>query len=1171
MGRGNKWHSLQKMVQFCGRGLWNFIGWMAYTTMTMGDQRIYTVGGAVPSDRIYIARQADATLCELCRGGQFAYILTARQLGKSSLRRRIAQQLDSAGIVSIDIDLTAIGTPAEAAAWYLGVLTTIEDILLEKDLFLQTDVITFWHAHTHLGPTQRFTRFFHQVLLAELNAQIVIFVDEIDTTLKMDYTDDFFAAIRYFHEARTNYPEFQRLSFVLIGVATPTALINDPKRTPFNIGQRVHLTDFTYQEALPFAEGLSPSATHAQEVLQWLLAWTKGHPYLTQRLCNELAKQTKTTFCKDDVDQAVCTIFLAEGSHGDDNLKWVGDFLIRGAPEGQVEQVLSTYRTVYRGQQLVPDHAQSSVVTHLKLSGVVGVHDNHLCTRNPIYEAVFSEQWIKEQWPTSWWASIPPAIKLAGGVIALLFVALLFISAFALDQQRQMKDEMVLRSTAESRALANEQMALTREAEANAQVQLATSRQLAAVALTNLETEPELSAWLALRAIDTQYTVESENALRQAIQALRTEQAWPFSTPKTMIFALALSPDHQRLAVAGEEGVVKIWQRSATGATQLLHTIKADETWVGDLTFSPDGHFLATTGANVITLWDATTGKVVATLQGDATKMADASTHFTAVTFSADSIYVAALDLVGRLRIWDIVAGQLLATVQAHAFLGEGVAFSPLGHWLATAGQDEAVKLWDVTNINHPQPVATLNGHSWGVADVAFSPDGKTLATAGRDTVTLLWDLGDDITQPRQRQKLIGHSAEISEVVFSPNGNCLATASLDRKVRVWDLHSTLLPLVLAGHSAPVTGVLFAPSSQDHPESLLSPCGAQLITGSHDGMIRTWNIGASRELRTLTGHQDAVRAVAFSRDGRYLASASDDHTAMIWATDTGQRIHVLQGHRDRVTDVAFSPDNAYLVTTSLDKTIQFWEVQSGQVSQALPTQEAGIIHGAFSANGQWLATVDEEGRTKLWPAGLAPLHLRTPTLLHGCPTLVEGIAFSQDSKALAMTCLAGSVAVWDLATQRVTTFASDGFGLRAVAFSQDGNYLATVGAEEVITVWNHAGKKVIEHRGNQNRLHSIDFSPTGQWFVTSGDNRVAQLYDAATGEPRQTLPGNLLGVNDARFSPDNQLVATAGEDGTIRLYVVGLEPLRALARTRLIQRPVPAICVRYFPPAQCLTG
>jgi hypothetical protein len=121
-------------------------------------------------------------------------------------------------------------------------------------------------------------------------------------TLSLDFTDDFFAAIRYLYVARASDSEFHRLSFVLIGVATPGDLIRDPKRTPFNIGQRVDLTDFTFEEAKPLGEGLGLTTNEVQQVLRWMLEWTGGHPYLSQRLCCIVSQENKKSWSKSDVD-----------------------------------------------------------------------------------------------------------------------------------------------------------------------------------------------------------------------------------------------------------------------------------------------------------------------------------------------------------------------------------------------------------------------------------------------------------------------------------------------------------------------------------------------------------------------------------------------------------------------------------------------------------------------------------------------------------------------------------------------------------------------------------------------------------------------------------------------------------------------------------------------------
>lgn len=355
---------------------------------------MFTSGGTVQAgDGIYLERKADQELLALCQAGNFVYILTPRQMGKSSLMVRTAQTLASQGIQSVIIDLTQIGTELTAEQWYLGFLTLIED-----QLNLETDVAAWWESKAKLGVTQRLTQFFQTVLLKETDKPVVLFVDEIDTTLGLDFTDEFFTAIRFLYVARAHQPEMKRLSVVLIGVATPGDLIRDARRTPFNIGHRVDLTDFTVKEAMPLAAGFGLSDQEAQGLLGKVLAWTGGHPYLTQRLCEALVNERSDSLGEADVDKAVGQTFLGERSEQENNLQFVRDMLTKRAPEPQ-KLVLETYRQIYRDKVAVPDEEQSLVKSHLKLAGVVRLDGQHLKVRNPIYREVFDSQWIQDHWP----------------------------------------------------------------------------------------------------------------------------------------------------------------------------------------------------------------------------------------------------------------------------------------------------------------------------------------------------------------------------------------------------------------------------------------------------------------------------------------------------------------------------------------------------------------------------------------------------------------------------------------------------------------------------------------------------------------------------------------------------------------------------------------------------
>jgi tetratricopeptide (TPR) repeat protein len=382
----------------------------------LDESAIYTVGGTVQPGGVYIKRKADDELLALCRQAEIALVLSSRQVGKSSLMVRTAEQLEADNIRSVIIDLSAIGTQVTQDEWYLGILHQINDVLK-----LKTGIFIWWKDHYQLGPTQRLINFFRDVLLKEVDEYIVLFFDEIDSTLSIPFADDFFAALRAAYNARSTTPEFRRLSFVLVGVATPSDLITDSKRTPFNLGRRVELTDFTLKEALPLAEGLGENP---EQVLSWVLSWTGGHPYLTQHICSYLSKHERV-LTEEIVEETIERLFMGELGWQNDNLQFVRDMLTKRAPD--IRKVLNTYNDIRSGKKVVDDE-RSIIKSHIKLAGVVRRQDGQLIPRNRIYERIFDPEWIKENTPPS------AARNMVIGASIILSAALIVITLIAYQE-----------------------------------------------------------------------------------------------------------------------------------------------------------------------------------------------------------------------------------------------------------------------------------------------------------------------------------------------------------------------------------------------------------------------------------------------------------------------------------------------------------------------------------------------------------------------------------------------------------------------------------------------------------------------------------------------------------------------------------------------------------------
>jgi tetratricopeptide (TPR) repeat protein len=385
---------------------------------TFYPEDFFKAGGALsPDTPSYVTRAADAELKRTLLRGEYCNVLAARQMGKSSLKSHVLRTLRTEGVRTVAIDLTTGGTTTGNDAieqWYFGLISRIR-----RQLRLSVDETVWWRTHAQLDPVQRFSNFMRDMVLEEVAAPVVIFIDEIDSTLNLPFTDDFFAAIRAMYNARADDLAYKRLAFVLLGVAHPADLIKDHTRTPYNIGSAIDVRDFTPEEARVLLPGLE--AAHlgqGEAILSRILYWTSGHPYLTQVLCLNIAADKSPVWRDEDIDAVVTETFLSDAARKESNLKFVQDKLL---PHPQRVALLKLYRQVLRGQEIADD-GQSQLHNMLKLAGLVKVTDGTLRVRNRIYRQVFSRAWVRENLPTNWRAWVTALVALIA-LVALGLIA----------------------------------------------------------------------------------------------------------------------------------------------------------------------------------------------------------------------------------------------------------------------------------------------------------------------------------------------------------------------------------------------------------------------------------------------------------------------------------------------------------------------------------------------------------------------------------------------------------------------------------------------------------------------------------------------------------------------------------------------------------------------------
>jgi hypothetical protein len=660
-------------------------------------------GGTLnPRKHIYIVRPEDDRLVKLLLAGEYVNVLTCRQMGKSSLMMRAVQRLAEHGVRFVAIDLGAeMGTPDNVEAFYVGLLSRFV-----RDLRLNVEITKWWREHAEETFNQRLLRFFREVLSEAVREPLVVFLDEIDSTLKLPFTDDLFTAIRSMYNDRPLVPAFERITFCLLGVASANELVKDRRSTPYNVGESLELGDFdaSREDVTALSTALSDDPPIGAAVLQRVLYWTGGHPYLTARLCVDLRDAGASSVA--DVDRHVETAFVAldrvrADPHFDQTLRFVETRLTSG------RAALSLYRRILRGarEKDVPAVAHSE----LKLSGLVKRDaQGYLVVRNPIYRRLFDLKWV-ESLSSMRERGVYRFVAICAALLAAMMGILTAAEAFM---------------PAEIGAVAVSPDGRTIAAGASDGV----------VRFWDLESARELRT---LRHEPWQVTsvAFSPDGRRVATGSFENNaRIWDVETGApvlvltghgNVITSVAFSPDGRKVATASWDTTARLWDVE-TG--ELLRTFTGQEGWMRAVAFSPVGNVLALAGDGSVgtRLWHIETGELLATLQGER--------NARCVAFAPDGRKVATGSYSG-LSLWDAASGTRLRQLDAGSV--GSVAFSQDGRTAATGSDDGSARLWDVETGALQQP---LSGHMKGVSSLAFTPDGRSIVTGSADGATRLWN-----------------------------------------------------------------------------------------------------------------------------------------------------------------------------------------------------------------------------------------------------------------------------------------------------------------------------------------------------------------------------------------------------------------------------------------------
>jgi WD40 repeat protein len=677
--------------------------------------------------------------------------------------------------------------------------------------------------------------------------------------------------------------------------------------------------------------------------------------------------------------------------------------------------------------------------------------------------------------------------------------------------------------------------------QAQTATRLANTRELAAAAINSLEVDPERGILLALQAISITRTTdgsalpEAEDALHRALLASHLRLV--LSGHEYGVLTAAFSPDGHRLAAIGIDGTVKVWD-SISGAELLSmpgSTEPSDALGTQRLAYSPDGKRLVTGDSDLVKIWDAATGAEIAAYNGHAGEV-------WAVAYSPDGSRIASAGVDATARIWDAATGKSLFTLMGHEAAIESLAFSPNGERLASAGDDNKLKIWDTDS---GRLLFELENPTGPFFSVAYSPDGRYL-TSNAENGIKIWEADTGL-------EVLTIPVGAGNIVFSPDGQSLA-AQAGSVAKVWDVHTGRELLTLAGHTDWIIMVAF------------SPDGKRLATASLDHTARVWDIGADKEVLTLTGDGHLT---AFSPDG--ITLATDDAVQgvpLLWDSQTGEQLTAFTGIGGGIHSLTFSPDGKRLVTGSNDFTARIWDVEKKQAVLTLSGHSLDVRDAAFSLDGKLVATAGFDGMAKVWDATTGAEMLT----LEGHNGLVTGVAFSPDGSKLATSSTETSAKIWALpGGELLLTLTGHTAALPDVAFSPDGSRVVTASRDATAKVWDAtSGSELFTLTGHRADIWSAKFSPDGNIIATASGDNTAKIWDSSTGKELLTLPGSQGGVTDVAFSPRDggADLAVASTDGTVRVFLLRLSDLLALAHQRVTRGLTTAECQQYLHTPSC---